>query len=96
MNILVVGAKGYIGASVLGKAREVAASKGTSSSDSPCMLRLQLDAPDDVSYNAMAQTHVVFLTAAISAPNICAREHDRAWAMTSASRSAPVGAPIWS
>lgn len=50
-------------------------------SDSAGMRKLQLHAPDDFDYSIIEKTDVVFLTAAISAPDICAREHDRAWAV---------------
>ncbi|WP_434517227.1 NAD-dependent epimerase/dehydratase family protein (plasmid) [Dechloromonas sp. ARDL1] len=44
-----------------------------------CLLRL--DAPADFDYGNVRSGDVALLTAAISAPDICAREHDRAWAV---------------
>ena len=40
-----------------------------------------MDRPDEFDYSIIAPSDVVLLTAAISAPDICAREHDRAWAV---------------
>lgn len=80
MNILVVGATGYIGARILSAASAIATTRGTTTSGSSSTLRLELSAPDDFDYGAINSADVILLTAAISAPDICAQEHDRAWA----------------
>lgn len=45
------------------------------------MHRLSLDAPADFDYTKIRPGDVALLTAAISSPDICAREHERAWAV---------------
>ena len=40
-----------------------------------------LERPDDFDYSLIQPADVVLLSAAISAPDICAREQDRAWAV---------------
>ena len=42
---------------------------------------MRLDVHSDFDYGNIRPGDVVFLTAAISAPDICAREHSRAWAV---------------
>lgn len=81
MNTVVVGARGYLGASLLYKARQIGAAIGTSSTDISNMNRLSLYAPSDFDFDKIRSGDVVLLTAAISAPDVCAREHDRAWAV---------------
>ncbi len=81
LNVFVVGASGYIGALLLGRASEVSVATGTSSVGLDSVLRLRLDKPNDFDYGIVRSSDVVFLTAAISAPDICAREHERAWAV---------------
>ena len=61
---------------------------GTSSSAQGDLLQLHLDVPDEFNYDAVQAEDVVFLTAAISAPDICSREHDRAWAVNVTGTSA--------
>lgn len=81
MNIIIVGGRGYLGARLLYKARQMGTAIGTSSTDSSDMHRLSLDAPANFDYGKIRPGDVVLLTAAISAPDICSREHDRAWAV---------------
>ena len=81
MNILVVGASGYIGAKILGVAQKKAFTRGTATSGLSSMLRLHLGEPDEFDYGIINPLDVVLLTAAISSPDICSREHDRAWAV---------------
>jgi dTDP-4-dehydrorhamnose reductase len=81
MSILIAGASGYIGKRLFAWAKKLDEVHGTSSADSENLLRLQLDAPNDFDYKTIKPLDVVLLTAAISAPDICAREHDRAWAV---------------
>jgi nucleoside-diphosphate-sugar epimerase len=75
----VVGASGYIGGALLNRASERGAVLGTSSSGRGDFLALQLEVPSDFDYTKIHSGDVVFLTAAISAPDICAREYERAW-----------------
>lgn len=79
LNIIVVGATGYIGAPLFSLAKMSCEAYGTSTAGSNTLIRLRLDAPDEFDYQIIQPSDVVFLTAAISAPDICAREHARAW-----------------
>lgn len=81
LKLIVVGASGYIGNSLFSEVLLKSTGYGTSSSGLDGLLRLQLDAPNDFDYEVINPSDVVLLTAAISAPDICAREHDRAWAV---------------
>lgn len=80
-TLFIVGAKGYVGSALFASANKAGSALGTSSSDGNALLPLRLDAPADFDYGKIHPGDVVLLTAAISAPDICAREHDRAWAV---------------
>jgi dTDP-4-dehydrorhamnose reductase len=80
-KMIVVGATGYIGKQLYVSAITNSEVYGTSSSGDDGFNRLQLDAPDEFNYGIIQPSDILFLTAAISAPDICAREHDRAWAV---------------
>jgi len=81
MKAIVVGASGYIGQPFYKQSKKILPTFGTSLSGLKDLFRLQLDKPDDFDYKIIRPSDVVFLTAAISAPDICANEHDRAWAV---------------
>lgn len=80
-NILIAGATGYIGHALFDKAKVNCFAYGTSSTGKNGLLPLRLDAPSEFDYGVIRPGDVVFLTAAISAPDICAREHELAWAV---------------
>ena len=80
-KIIVVGASGYIGKQLYLNKLSTSVVYGTSSAGSTDLIRLQLDRPDEFDYGIIAPSDVVLLTAAISSPDICAREYDRAWAV---------------
>lgn len=80
-TLFIVGARGYIGNALFASANKADSALGTSSSGGNALLPLRLDAPADFDYGKIHPGDVVLLTAAISAPDICAREHDRAWAV---------------
>jgi len=80
-NVFVVGARGYIGGALFAYANKAGSALGTSSSGGNDLLPLRLDAPSDFDYVKIRSGDVVLLTAAISAPDICARDHDLAWAV---------------
>lgn len=80
MNIFVIGASGYIGKSLYERAQLSHTVYGTSTGKNG-LLSLSLDSAGDFDYRVIQPYDVVLLTAAISAPDICAREHDRAWAV---------------
>jgi nucleoside-diphosphate-sugar epimerase len=77
--VIIVGVSGYIGKSLYERTRLNDEVYGTSTSGGDGLLSLHLDAPDDFDYGIIEPSDAVLLTAAISAPDICAREHDRAW-----------------
>jgi len=79
MNLIVVGASGYIGEKIYTQAISQYTTRGTSTAGMKPLMRLKLDAPDDFDYSIINGSSVVILTAAISSPDICAREFDRAW-----------------
>lgn len=83
MKLIIVGALGYIGKQLYeySSVKTKLSVYGTSSSGTEDLLRLRLDAPDEFNYGIIGLSDVVILTAAISAPDICAREHERAWSV---------------
>lgn len=78
---IIVGATGYIGKFLYSRAKVSGRAYGTSSTGAEGLLRLSLGAPGKFDCSIIQQNDVVFLTAAISAPDVCAREHDYAWAV---------------
>ena len=80
-KIVTVGATGYIGKFLHKSSKADCATYGTSSTAMAGLIPLRLDAPTDFDYELIQQSDVVLLAAAISAPDICAREHSRAWAV---------------
>jgi dTDP-4-dehydrorhamnose reductase len=81
MKLLTIGASGYLGRPLHARAITSFGGYGTSSVGADGLIQLRLDAPDEFDYQIIQPSDVVFFTAAISAPDICAREHDRAWAV---------------
>jgi dTDP-4-dehydrorhamnose reductase len=81
MRLFVIGANGFIGASLLRAAEREFSVFGTSSQARAGMLRLDLNEPTQFDYGRFEAGDVICLTAAISAPDICSREHARAWAV---------------
>jgi dTDP-4-dehydrorhamnose reductase len=82
MRLIVVGASGYIGRRLL----QAAAASGvptvsTSSKSGGGLHLLDLAQPGQFDFGLIDAGDTVCLAAAISAPDICAREHDRAWAL---------------
>lgn len=80
-KLIVVGATGYIGKQLYTRAVSQFMVQGTSSNGEGELLRLQLDAPNQFDHDVIQPLDVVLVTAAISAPDVCSREHDRAWAV---------------
>lgn len=89
--MLIIGANGYIGKSLLISARKVDNARGTSSAGSHTLIPLRLDAPDEFDYRVIRDSDVVLVTAAISAPDICSREFERAWAVNVTGTSSFIG-----
>lgn len=80
-TLFIVGARGYVGSALFASSNKAGSAIGTSSSGGNDLLPLRLDAPAEFDYGKIRPGDVVMLTAAISAPDICAREHDWAWAV---------------
>jgi nucleoside-diphosphate-sugar epimerase len=80
-KLIIVGANGYIGRPLRDSAAKMLMAYGTSSTGADNLLCLRLEAPNDFDYEIIRPSDAVFLSAAISAPDICAREHARAWAV---------------
>ena len=81
MKIIVAGATGYLGRQLFSMASKDQTVLGTSTAISNTMLRLRLDEPNKFEYGVIQEKDVVLLTAAIRAPDVCSREHDRSWAV---------------
>ena len=88
MRLFVVGANGYIGDRLLGVARRVLPVAGSSSRGSDELLRLDLNKVNDFDYALLHRGDVICMTAAISAPEVCSREHARAWVVNVTGTSA--------
>jgi len=80
-KLIIIGAKGYIGSHLYDIATKISIAYGTSSTSDDNLLCLRLGEPNDFDYEIIGSSSIVFLTAALSAPDICAREHARAWAV---------------
>lgn len=86
-KIIVVGSSGYIGRKLLTHSYSGGSIIGTSSGPNTNLKHLDLRFPEGFDYTCL--THgTVLLTAAISAPDICTQEHDRAWEMNVTGTSA--------
>jgi nucleoside-diphosphate-sugar epimerase len=80
-KLITIGASGYIGKHLYQRSKTDRMAYGTSSSGSDELIPLRLDASADFDYGLIQPLDVVFLTAAISAPDICAREYNHAWSV---------------
>ena len=81
MKAIVIGGTGFIGKELVRNLKEVMPTLYTSSSHAVNTLHLDLRTATQFDFANVDEGNVVFLTAALSAPDICAREHDRAWAV---------------
>ncbi len=79
-NLLVVGASGYVGKALMARPQNGKV-LGTSSSGKEGLHALDLKLPSRFDYGLVEPGDVVLLTAAVSSPDICSREHDKAWAV---------------
>ena len=78
---LIVGSNGYLGKELFAAAGRRCEVRGTSPRAGTGTLRLELGDAAAFDYASLQRRETVFLTAAISEPDVCAREHDRAWAV---------------
>lgn len=86
-KIWTVGASGYIGGPLHAKATANVGGYGTTTLGGNGLIQLRLDSPEEFDYTIIQPSDVVLLTAAISAPDACAREYERAWAVNVAGTS---------
>ncbi len=78
---IIVGATGYIGAPLLRAAGMKGIAIGTSSNGAGHLLKLDLAVPESFEFDLINAGDTIFVTAALSAPDVCAKEHDRAWSV---------------
>ena len=85
MNLLIVGASGYIGKQLMhaacGLTTTFSTVRGTSSRGADGLLHLDLAKPLEFDLAVIEHSDIVLLPAAISSPDICAREFERTWAV---------------
>ena len=74
-----MGATGYIGLPLYQRSREVAVAYGTSSRPGGADFKLDIARPNSFNYEVINPGDTIFLTAAISAPDLCANDHDYCW-----------------
>ena len=86
-KFVIVGGKGYIGAKLLGSIPEGFIALGTTSSTSKGFHQLRIEEDLDCTNLPVDAGDVVFMTAAISAPDVCSRHYDRAWSVNVAGTS---------
>lgn len=81
--MIIVGSSGYIGNHFFARLKTDVSHQviGTSSIGGGGHLPLNLATPKEFDYSIIKPNDAILLTAAISAPDICAREHERAWAV---------------
>lgn len=80
-KIFVIGATGYIGRVLLKDAKQICVSFGSSSSTNNGFIQVNLNSPSDFDYAVVGPDDVVLITAAISSPDFCARETEKAWSV---------------
>lgn len=81
LKLIIVGATGYIGKHLYSNAPAKFHLIGTSSRADGEFLFLNLEIPSRFDFEILGVGDVVLLSAAISAPDICANEYARAWAV---------------
>ena len=79
MRVIVVGASGYIGRALFRLASKLTDTIGTSTGGENGFLRLRLDECESFDYGIIKNADVVFITAAISSPDVCSKKYDDAW-----------------
>lgn len=75
----IIGATGFIGEHLLEAARLAGNASGTSSRPASGLAHLALEDPYSFDYSGIKSGDIALVTAAISSPDICANEWDRAW-----------------
>ena len=77
----VIGGRGYLGTKLFASIPKGIIGLRTASLPSEGFIRLRLEVQQDVADLPINEGDIVFLTAAISAPDVCVQEYDRAWAV---------------
>jgi nucleoside-diphosphate-sugar epimerase len=85
---LVVGANGYIGRRLLFALGESGTVRATSSAGGTGRIRVDLAIPESFSGLSVARHEIVYFAAALSNPEVCSEEPDRAWAINVSGTSA--------
>lgn len=80
-KLFVIGASGYIGHSIINTWSGDGCVIATSTKGGAGVIPLSLERPKEFDYGSIRPADVLLLPAAISAPDICAREYQRAWAV---------------
>lgn len=81
MKLFIIGASGYIGKLLYEKGTAEFTCYGTSSLGISGLLSYRLGGSIDFNYELISAGDTVLLTAAVSAPDVCAHEFKRAWAV---------------
>lgn len=79
MKLIIVGASGYIGKLLLEKSKTICETIGTSTKGGDGLYPLDLENVDAFDYSLIEEGDAIILTAAISAPDICANRYDYAY-----------------
>lgn len=90
----IIGGSGYIGSALVAAVPNGKVAIPTASADKNEFLQLSLDDLKTFSSLPVSEDDVVFLTAAISSPDICVNEYDRAWSVNVAGTSALIDSVI--
>lgn len=90
----VIGGRGYLGAELFSSLPLGVIGLRTASSDLENFLRLRLEVPQDIVHLPIASGDTIFLAAAISAPDSCADEYERAWSANVTGTSALISKAI--
>lgn len=78
-TVHVIGATGFIGQHLLEAAQRAGNATGTSSREVGGLAKLALENPECFDYSGINNGDVAFVTAAISSPDVCANQRNRAW-----------------
>ena len=81
LYMIIIGASGYIGKSLYDYANRYGNNYGTSSNGGNGLLPLRLDKFEEFNYEIVQAGDVILFTAAISSPDICVKEYNRAWSV---------------
>jgi dTDP-4-dehydrorhamnose reductase len=79
--MIIVGASGYIGKKLFLRANAFGHAYGTNSIGSDGLQSLHLGMPGVFDYSMILPSDMIILTAAISSPDACVSEYERAWAV---------------